>query len=166
MEHDVDNPPLHFSDSATTRLSVRLARKLTTLRNSVMKFGSKPPPIAKIWTKTKLLEEWINSLGFHLPLKRYAYLKIPSPFPVPLLLPFWSGSLEWKRTAYKLGRVVPDPSVRCLNCALHMTSDIPKIWRCHQRRIRPSLLPLKLVRFPLNYSFLLKCDMLLSLLSF
>ena len=51
MEHDVDNPPLQFSDSATTRLSVRLARKLTTIRNSVMKFGSKPPPIAKLWTK-------------------------------------------------------------------------------------------------------------------
>ena len=87
-------------------------------------------------------------------------------FPSPAFVAFWSGSLEWKRTTYKLGRVVPDPSVRCLNCALHMTSDIPKIWRCHQRRIRPSLLPLKLVRFPLNYSFLLKCDILLSLFSF
>ena len=165
MEHDVDNPPLQFSDSATTRLSVRLARKLTTLRNSVMKFGSKPPPIAKLWKKQSFSKNGSIRL-VSISKKRYAYLKIPSPFPVPLLLPFWSGSLQWKRTAYKLGRVVPDPSVRCLNCALHMTSDIPKIWRCHQRRIRPSLLPLKLVRFPLNYFFLLKCDMLLSLLSF
>lgn len=47
-----------------------------------------------------------------------------------------------------------------------MTSDIPKIWRRHRRRTRPSLLPLKPVRFPLNYFFLLKCDILLSLFLF
>ena len=165
MEHDVDNPPLHFSDSATTRLSVRLARKLTTLQNLSWNLEVSHPPLPN-YEQNKASRRMDQFAWFLSAIEKICVLENSFSFPSPAFVAFWSGSLEWKRTTYKLGRVVPDPSVRCLNFALHMTSDIPKIWRCHQRRIRPSLLPLKLVRFPLNYFFLLKCDMLLSLLSF
>ena len=87
MEHDVDNPPLHFSDSATTRLSVRLARKLTTLPNSVMKFGSKPPPLPN-YEQNKASRRMDQFAWFLSAIEKICVFENSFSFPSPAFVAF------------------------------------------------------------------------------